>query len=162
MPPQHQVFKGTKMEMGSHHRGAPLAPLAHLSEAVQGLKASCLAHVAVQLGRRGQPSQAKQDLGTVGTLLGAEEHDGAAAAEAAGTQSQQDCLALRSPATLQQKSNLLLRRWDMHKARLLNLTLLTSSRCSTFPQVCLHQVHLALKMQHHRSSRTAMCPARDA
>ena len=55
----------------------------------------------MQFPSRGQASQTKEKLGTVGALLGLEEDDGPAALEAAGGEGQQDGLLVGSCSTLQ-------------------------------------------------------------
>lgn len=78
----------------------------YLSELVQRLQAGRLAHVAMQLGGRRQTSQAKQDLGSVGALLGPEEDNGLAALEGAAAQREQHSLLVPYAAALQAETNM--------------------------------------------------------
>ena len=54
----------------------------------------------MQLGGRRQTSQAKEDLGSVGALLGSEEDNGLAALERAGAQRDQHSLLIPYAAAL--------------------------------------------------------------
>lgn len=72
----------------------------YLSELVQRLQTGRLAHVAMQLSSRRQASQAKQNLGSMGALLGPEEDNGLAALERAAAQREQHGLLVPYAAAL--------------------------------------------------------------
>ena len=75
--------------------------MTHLAEAIQGVKAGSLGHVAMQLCSQREAAQAEQHLHPVRLVLGAEEDDGPAGAEGAGTERHQHSFLVGCLGTLQ-------------------------------------------------------------